>query len=93
MSVSYFSTSLLINSGNINQLSIIFVNRPEEESESAVDSLSHGGESQYRRKRGSGTKVGGAAASAKTATKNSGGGKKNFRLVVLLRHNHNNIWS
>lgn len=33
----------------------------------------------HRRKRGSGTKVGGAAASAKTATKNTGGNKKNFR--------------
>ncbi|XP_026321329.1 putative neuropeptide precursor protein isoform X3 [Hyposmocoma kahamanoa] len=39
----------------------------------------------HRRKRGSGTKVGGAAASAKTATKNSGGGKKNFRPISERR--------
>ncbi|KAG6445102.1 hypothetical protein O3G_MSEX003719 [Manduca sexta] len=38
-----------------------------------------------RRKRGSGTKVGGAAASAKTATKNSGGNKKNFRPISERR--------
>ncbi|XP_030020340.2 putative neuropeptide precursor protein [Manduca sexta] len=38
-----------------------------------------------RRKRGSGTKVGGAAASAKTATKNSGGNKKNYRPISERR--------
>jgi hypothetical protein len=56
-----------------------FITRPEDhDALSPVDSISQDHDAR-RRKRGSGTKVGGAAASAKTATKNSGGNKKNFR--------------
>lgn len=57
---------------------ILFL-RSEEHELSPVDSMSNDRDA-HRRKRGSGTKVGGAAASAKSATKNSGGNKKNFRL-------------
>ncbi|CAB3230902.1 unnamed protein product [Arctia plantaginis] len=59
--------------------------KPEEhDSLSPVDSMTHEHDA-HRRKRGSGTKVGGAAASAKTATKNTGGNKKNFRPVSERR--------
>lgn len=55
------------------------MHRPEEhDAISPVESAAQEHD-VLRRKRGSGTKVGGAAASAKTATKNSGGSKKNFR--------------
>lgn len=57
----------------------LYFSRPEEhEALNPVESAGMEHDAR-RRKRGSGTKVGGAAASAKTATKNSGGGKKNFR--------------
>lgn len=56
---------------------IIFFRALDHEAPSPVDSVSQDHDS-HRKKRGSGTKVGGAAASAKTATKNNGG-KKNFR--------------
>ncbi|XP_013189722.2 putative neuropeptide precursor protein isoform X2 [Amyelois transitella] len=59
--------------------------KPEEhDAPSPIDSGLHDQEAR-RRKRGSGTKVGGAAASAKTATKNSGGNKKNFRPLMGRR--------
>ncbi|KAJ8715134.1 hypothetical protein PYW08_005115 [Mythimna loreyi] len=59
--------------------------KPEEhDALSPVDSMTHEHDA-HRRKRGSGTKVGGAAASAKTATKNSGGNKKNFRPISERR--------
>lgn len=59
--------------------------KPEgHDSLSPVDSMTHLLDA-HRRKRGSGTKVGGAAASAKTATKNSGGNKKNFRPISERR--------
>ncbi|XP_053610900.1 putative neuropeptide precursor protein isoform X2 [Plodia interpunctella] len=59
--------------------------KPEEHNApSPIDSASHDQEA-HRRKRGSGTKVGGAAASAKTATKNSGGNKKNFSPIMERR--------
>ncbi|XP_026756293.2 putative neuropeptide precursor protein isoform X1 [Galleria mellonella] len=56
----------------------------EHDALSPLDSASHD-QDAHRRKRGSGTKVGGAAASAKTATKNSGGNKKNFRPISERR--------
>lgn len=55
-----------------------YIFRPEDQAALSPIDLMTQHEAQ-RRKRGSGTKVGGAAASAKTATKNSGGNKKNFR--------------
>ncbi|XP_049875707.1 putative neuropeptide precursor protein isoform X2 [Pectinophora gossypiella] len=59
--------------------------KPEDhDALSPVDSATHERDA-HRRKRGSGTKVGGAAASAKTATKNSGGNKKNFRPISERR--------
>lgn len=55
-----------------------FIMRPELYGEPpAMESLASGYESR-RRKRGSGTKVGGAGAATKVATK-SGSGKKNLK--------------
>ncbi|CAG9788788.1 unnamed protein product [Diatraea saccharalis] len=59
--------------------------KPEDhDALSPIDSIAQEHDA-HRRKRGSGTKVGGAAASAKTATKNSGGNKKNFRPISERR--------
>lgn len=63
----------------VNTVNCVVLFRSEEQELSPVDAVSHDHDA-HRRKRGSGTKVGGAAASAKTATKNSGN-KKNFRLI------------
>lgn len=52
----------------------------------AMEGLSAGYDSR-RRKRGSGTKVGGAGAATKVVTK-SGSGKKNLKSVIFLPHVH-----